>query len=127
EVQTRIAELVDDEDDARVRDALTFFREVLGWRDDRIAGIPGRPEVPDTLVSSLPEHDDHLRPTYAVRDPEQETAWLLLVQVVEVDDFDRAPAADRHHAGWRASAHARLERLLRDTGVPIGVLFNGAS
>jgi hypothetical protein len=127
EVQTRLAELVDDEDDARVRDALTFFREVLGWRDDRIAGISGRPEIPDTLVSPLPEHDDHLRPTYAVCDPEQESAWLLLVEVVDADDFDRAPAADRHQGGWRASAHARFERLLRDTGVPIGVLFNGSS
>jgi hypothetical protein len=127
EVQTRLAELVDDEDDARVRDALTFFRDVLGWRDDRIAGISGGPEIPDTLVSSLPEHDDHLRPTYAVRDPEHEAEWLLLVQVVNADDFDRAPAADKHQGGWRASAHARLERLLRDTGVPIGVLFNGTS
>lgn len=127
EVQTRLAELVDGEDDARVRDALIFFREVLGWREDRVIGISGRSEIPETLVSSLPEHDDHLRPTYAVRDPEQDSGWLLLVEVVDADDFDRAPAADRHQGGWRASAHARFERLLRDTGVPIGILFNGTS
>jgi Eco57I restriction-modification methylase/MmeI, target recognition domain/MmeI, N-terminal domain len=127
EVQTNLAELVDDEEDARVADALTFFREILGWRDERIAGVGGQSEIPDALVLSLPEHDDHLRPTYAIRDPEQEAAWVLLVQTPDTDDFDRVPPAERHQAGWRASAHARLERLLRETGVPIGVLFNGTS
>jgi hypothetical protein len=127
EVQTKLAELVDNETDARVPDALAFFWEVLGWRDDRIAGVPGASEIPDALVSSLPEHDDYLRPTYAVRDPEQEGAWLLLIQVVETDDFDRPPTHEKHSVGWRASPHARLERLLRDTGVPIGVLFNKTS
>jgi len=127
EVQTNLAELVDNDGDARVSDTLAFFREVLGWHDERIAGVPGKSDVPDALVSSLPEHDDHLRPTYAVRDPEQAGGWLLLVQVVKADDFDDLPAHDKDRGGWRASPHARLERLLRDTGVPVGVLFNGTS
>jgi len=49
---------------------------------------------------------------------------LLLVQVADTADLDAKPATDQ---GWRATPHARLERLLRETGVPIGLLFNGTS
>jgi hypothetical protein len=127
EVQTRLAELVKDEGAARVPDALTFFCHVLGWRADRLAGATGGPAIPDTLVVALPEHEDHLRPTFALRDPEDESAWLLPVQIVEAEDFDRVATTDKDRLGWRTSPHARLERLLRETGVPIGLLFNGTS
>ena len=51
--------------------------------------------------------------------------WQLLVCTCGAgDDFDRAGrAAD----GLDASPHGRLERLLRDTGVPAGLLFNGVA
>ena len=51
--------------------------------------------------------------------------WQLLVCTCGAgDDFDRASrAAD----GLDASPHGRLERLLRHTGVPAGLLFNGAA
>src|SRR5206468_5234499 len=50
---------------------------------------------------------------------------LALISIVPAGtDLDRPPA---DHSGWRASPHARLERLLRETGVPIGLLFNGNS
>ena len=38
------------------------------------------------------------------------------------EDFDRS---SRGHGQLEASAHGRMERLLRQTGVPAGLLFNG--
>ncbi|MCH7970406.1 MAG: class I SAM-dependent DNA methyltransferase, partial [Chloroflexi bacterium] len=49
--------------------------------------------------------------------------WQLLVRVLEPgEDFDRVV---RGHGRLEASAHGRMERLLRQTGVPAGLLFNG--
>lgn len=128
EKQERLRELVQDEDALRFVDWLTVCREILEWPEGLLAGVPGGPALTDSLTVALPEYDDHLTPTYAVLDPDRADQWLLLIDVVEPkSDFDAAPPADRHHHGWRASAHARLERLLRATGVPIGLLFNGAA
>jgi len=128
EKQERLRELVQDEDALRVVDWLTVCREILEWPEGLLAGATGGPALPDSLTVALPEYDDHLAPTYAVPDPDHAEQWLLLIAVVEPgSDFDPAPPADRHHHGWRASPHARLERLLRATGVPIGLLFNGAA
>jgi hypothetical protein len=127
EVQTTLTELSSDDEHARVADPLAIFCGVLAWRDDFLAGTPDGPDLPDTLVVALPEHEDHLRPTYALRDPERPDGWLLLVQSVAADDFDKAPAPDAQRTGWRASPHARLERLLRETGIPIGILVNSVS
>ena len=50
--------------------------------------------------------------------------WLLLVEVLPTGtDLDQAFAP--HDRGWQASPQARFERLLRQTGVPIGLLVNG--
>ena len=58
------------------------------------------------------------------RDPRDgEMPWQLLVQVLDPGrDLDRTDAG----AGLlQAAPHDRLERLLRATGVPAGLLFNG--
>ena len=54
--------------------------------------------------------------------------WQLLVRVCEPgEDFDRATRGrTRANGGLEASAHGRMERLLRHTGVAAGLLFNGA-
>jgi len=128
EKQERLRELVQDEDALRLVDWLTVCRETLEWPEGLLAGATGGPVLPGSLTVALPEYDDHLAPTYAVPDPDHTDQWLLLIDVVEPEsDFDAAPSADRHHRGWRASPHARLERLLRATGVPIGLLFNGGA
>lgn len=127
DVQTALTELSSDDEHARVADPLAIFRSVLGWRDEFLAGAPGGPELPDTLFAALPEHEDYLRPTYAVRDPERSDGWVVLAQTIEADDFDKVVMQDAHRGGWRASAHARLERLLRETGIPIGILINNVS
>ncbi|MDO8795561.1 MAG: N-6 DNA methylase [Vicinamibacterales bacterium] len=128
EKQERLRELVQDEEALRFVHWLTVCQEILEWPDGLLAGASSGPALPDSLTVALPEYDDHLAPTYAVPDPDHADRWLLLIDVVEPgSDFDAPPPADRHHHGWRASPHARLERLLRATGVPIGLLFNGAA
>ena len=49
---------------------------------------------------------------------------MMLIQKLPLGkDLDEAGAEDDRH--WQASPHARFERLLRETQVPIGLLFNG--
>ena len=78
------------------------------------------------LEVALPEYGETLRPDFAVRELEPQNSacsWQLLVRILEPgDDFDRIV---RGHGRLEASAHGRLERLLRQTRVPAGLLFNG--
>jgi Eco57I restriction-modification methylase/restriction-modification enzyme MmeI-like protein len=128
ERQARLKELIADEETGRVDDFRAFTRNVLLWPEGLLAGSPGGPPLPDSLTIALPEHEDHLSPTFAIPDPEAIDAWLALVSIVAAGtDLDKAPPADHKHDGWRASPHARLERLLRETRVPVGLLFNGVS
>jgi hypothetical protein len=103
-----------------------FATTILDWPADLLLGRPGGPPVPATLDVALTEHDEVLSADYAVPDPEQPDALpLALVKVLpEGTDFDKL--SEVAEKGWRASPHARCERLLRDTKVPIGLLFNGA-
>jgi hypothetical protein len=107
----------------RIDDLPAFFRRFLGWEESDVAGAPGGPPLPADLEVALPEFGDVLRPDYAVPDPDKAGAWLMLVGLAAAgSDLDRAPDGG---AGWPASAHARFERLLRETEVPIGLLSNG--
>ncbi len=62
-----------------------------------------------------------LAPTWVVRgDQDSDAEWTMLVRVEDGSaDLDRPPGDG---AGWIASRHARFERLLRETGVPTGLL-----
>ena len=104
-----------------------FARRVLGWRFSAkgYAGVDGCP-IPPELELPLPEYNETLRPDFAVRERDPRDGcppWQLLVQVAD-------PGTDLDHAvvgkgGLEASPHGRLERLLRGTRVPAGVLFDG--
>ncbi|WP_293256582.1 type IIL restriction-modification enzyme MmeI [Nannocystis sp.] len=101
-------------------------QELLGWRSTDIAGAPGGPELPDSLAHPLPEYGETLRPTFAVPDSNStDHPWLLLVQDLPPGtDLDAPAEASAHN--WDAPPQAKFERLLRETGVPIGLLHNGA-
>ncbi len=115
-------------DPPRLLDFPSFTREFLGWQESDLAGAPGGPPLPESLSVALPNEHDVLRPTYAVPDPDSDGRFLLLVSVVPPGaDLDDAGARNERGPadGWHASPQARLERLLRETGVPAGLLVNG--
>lgn len=101
-------------------------QQVLGWSPQDLAGSPEGPPLPDSLAVALPEYGEVLRPTYAVLDPILPGQVLLLVQVVPPGtDLDKPPSDDAR-TGFAQSPQARLERLLRDTGVAAGLLVSGS-
>jgi hypothetical protein len=105
----------------------SFARSVLGWSfsPKGYAGSGDNP-VPPELELPLPDYGETLRPDFAVRELEPRdggSPWQLLVRVLPPDrDFDTVA---RERGRLEASAHGRMERLLRHTGVPAGLLFNG--
>lgn len=106
-----------------IRDFPEFARTVLGWEKDDL--IPCNKV--DSLEVPLPEYNETLRPTFAVKEfkpKDAEQPWLLLIQVISPGtDLDAVREEDGRH--WHAAPHAKFERLLRETKVPIGILCNG--
>jgi Eco57I restriction-modification methylase/restriction-modification enzyme MmeI-like protein len=104
-----------------------FAKTVLGWSFSAkgYGGTADAP-LPSELELRLPDYGETLRPDFAVRElsPEEgEVPWQLLIQVLDPGaDLDKVhPAKGK----LEASPHGRMERLLRRTGVPAGLLFNG--
>lgn len=97
-----------------------FFQRVLGWTAPLVAGAPGGPPLPEDLTRSVPGHDTVLAPHWAVRAAGGAEGWQLLVRI---EPPDVAPDKRGALGGWEASAHQRFERLLRETGVNVGVLL----
>ena len=129
-LRARVVERIlpgDKDPTAYLADFRAFAESVLDWSfsPKGYAGIAESP-IPSELEVPLPDYGETLRPDLAVREiepQEGESPWQLLVQVLEPDeDFDRVV---RHRGRLEASAHGRMERLLRQTGVPAGVLCNG--
>jgi hypothetical protein len=110
-----------DESGPGLPDAWAFVEKVLGWDARHVAGAPGGPELPDTLLVSLPEHGTTLVPTWAVAELGQNgQPWQLLVRI---EAAGIKPDSRAQLDGWEASPHQRFERLLRDTGVFAGLLI----
>ncbi len=112
--------------DAHITDFRAFASTVLGWRFSP-KGYAGTPEcpIPSELELPLPDAGGTLRPDYAVRElepPNGASSWQLLVRVVPGEGFD-----EESRGGGRLylSPHSSMERLLRHTGVPAGLLVNG--
>jgi hypothetical protein len=113
------------DEDPILPDLPAFCFQVLGWEASDIAGAPGGPELPNSPAVSLPEYGEVLSPTYAVPNPDQTGEWLLLIKTIEpLTDLDSATRGAESQ--WHASPQLRFERLLRETGVPIGLLCNAA-
>ena len=111
-----------------VTDLPGMFQDVFGWEPADLVGGPEGEPLPDTLEVVLTEYNETLRPTYVVREvapkPDAPNPWLMLIQVLPLaTPLDSVSETD--NTRWQASAHSRFERLLRETGVPIGLLVNG--
>jgi len=104
-----------------------FARLVFGWAPEDLYGAPGAPALPETLEAPLPAYGETLRPTYALHDfqPADPThEWILLIEIWPTGtDLDSVAVMEARQ--WQASPQARFERLLRETGVGIGLLVNG--
>ena len=106
-----------------------FAKQVWGWGFSKKAfACPNESQdALDLLSVPLAEHEEVLRPDYAVRHWPLPTdggpEWQLLVRIVDPNqDFDDP---ERGRGTLEASTHGRMERLLRATGVGAGVIFNG--
>ena len=109
-----------------IPDFRAFASKVLGWNfSARGYAGTGEAPIPPELEVRLADSGDVLRPTVAVRTGAGEPTWQLLVLVCKSgDDLDRV----RHAKGGAdISPHGRMERLLRQTGTPAGLLCNGST
>jgi hypothetical protein len=115
------------EDAPCIPDFEDFARSILGWgfAAKGFAGVGVSP-IPNELHVALPDYGETLTPDYAVRElnPADGVApWQLLVTTFAPGtDLDKVVTSS---GLLEASPHGRMERLLRETGVPAGLLFNG--
>lgn len=132
------------EDAPRLRSAERFFRDFLGY--DRPGMLVPAAELPADLAFYAAEGGQEIRPTFALArgpfasdDPFAEfdekpapaaasdptlsaKPWFALVWDIGDTDLDEPETAT---GPWRYPPTAKLERLLRHVGIPIGLLFNG--
>jgi len=105
-----------------------FCQEVLAWQ-------PGDLRKPEELAASiaviLDDYDEVLRPDWFVPEPNQGDGPLkaqLLVQELPLGTpFDALPKGADGRRSWEATPQQRLERLLKESERPIGLLWNGVA
>lgn len=107
-----------------LRNPWGFLERILGWPERLVAGSPSGPAVPVDLTRVVPEHETLLTPDMTVlwNDAAEEgvPAQMLLSIHPSLDPDGRGQFGDSE---WEASPHQRLERLLRETGVGVGILI----
>lgn len=105
-----------------LRDAWGFFENILRWPASLVAGAPGGPELPD-LSFAVAEQGTVLKPNLALvwnGEPTDKAPVQALVSLYpDLPPDDRKPFGEHE---WEASPHQRLERLLRETEVGVGIL-----
>ena len=102
-----------------------FPQTVLGWEPADLTPLPSATEgaLPGEFASLeivLTEYHETLRPTHMVSDGGR--PMILVRDLASNTDLDE-PLLESDR-GWQASPHAKFERLLRETGIAIGLLFN---
>ncbi len=117
----------DDKSPPAISDFAHFTQEVLGWEPADLIDFSGDGQDLQSLEVSLPEYNETLRPTHGVKEYEPKDPsrpWMMLIQQLPTgQNLDEVFAeSDRH---WQASPQNRFERLLRETQIPAGLLFNG--
>lgn len=115
-----------DDDDADGRELgftgiETLLVEHLGWGTDQVQSDQ---KLIEDYTRELPELGETLQPTAVVPVASGEGAQLLVQELPLLTPLDQKLTAGEQL--WRASPQERFERLLRETGVEAGLLFNGA-
>lgn len=102
----------------RAPDLRKIFLDYLEWEEGDLECAGAYEE----LNISLPELGVMLSSKWAVPSEDSDDECMMLIRVEEGSaNFDKPPDdADT----WNATRHARFERLLRETGIPIGLLCN---
>jgi len=105
-----------------------FCQEVLAWQ----AGDLRKPEeLPAPPAVQLDDYDEVLRPDWIVPEPSQGDGPLkaqVLVQELPLGTpFDALPKGTDGRRSWEATPQQRLERLLKESEHPIGLLWNGVA
>jgi hypothetical protein len=98
----------------------TLLVENLGWSADQVQRDPSQIEL---YTRELPELGETLQPSAVVPAAISEGVQLLVQELPLLTPLDQKVTGGEHL--WRASAQERFERLLRETGVEAGLLFNG--
>ena len=95
-----------------------FAKEFWHWEESDLASPP------DTVSTILQEYGEILRPEFAVPGVKGEAEWQILIQELPAAITMDQGGQNADERSWQASPQARFERLLRDTGIPIGLLVN---
>jgi hypothetical protein len=132
ELQRRFLEQVKDlqDSDDKTRTSIVDFpamlRDFLGWPGECLCMFSDEKPAPDALTSPLPEYGETLAPSFAFRDErltDPAGGWMILGKILaESESLDAVRAGQERT--WAVSETRRFERLLRETGVPIGILTN---
>ena len=102
----------------RAPDVRWILLNWLGWEPSDLVDATDHCE----LEKSIPEMQVVLSATWAVPTGGSESEWMMLIRQEDpAADLDKPP---NDEDGWSASLHSRFERLLRETGIPIGLLCN---
>jgi len=116
---------------AAITDLARFLRDFLNWPTERLQGYSDDNPIPEELKIPLRDFGETLQPTYAFTsgvepsaDDPDASPWMLLVDKLEPGTPLDVPIESKL-SGWSASPSRRFERLLRESGVPIGLLSNG--
>jgi hypothetical protein len=133
----------------RIRNLARFFRELLGY--DQPGMLVPRAELPQELSFYAAEGGQELRPSFglgrgpfASDDPfaafdaapakitpqaaagtPSERWFALIWDLTESGQALDLDAPEAITGPWRYPPTAKLERLLRHVGIPVGLLFNG--
>lgn len=122
ELQQRYLPTLDDpENPGMLKSWEAFETAFLDWPERLV--LRGS-KIPESLKTFLQEYGEEIAPTFVVienGDPDSAPAVLLGMVLSQDADFDRIEQGDSR---WPASATRRLERLLRETNVPIGIISN---
>ena len=120
----RLVELLEKEEgDTTIRwhapDVKALFLDYLEWENNDLIDASAHREE---LEVALPELGVVLSSTWAVPYEDSENKWVMLINVEDGSaNLDKPP---QDTDTWNATRHARFERLLRETGIPIGLLCN---